>query len=43
MSRRKTLLGNELPAFDPEAVVDDEAEKRSRATGKLLNIQLESK
>lgn len=32
-SRRKTLLGNELPQFD-EAEIDDAAEKRRRLSSK---------
>lgn len=33
-SRRKTLLANEIQNFESE-VVDDEAEKRLKTTGKI--------
>ena len=36
MSRRKTLLANELPVFIPD-IVDDDAEKRRRASGRFEN------
>ena len=37
-NRRKTLLANELPQFVAD-VVDDEAEKRRRASGRFEGIK----